>query len=225
MINFNRGGQDAAALLLLPALSNLLFASFSINTPLMRALRLSLLLSCSVESICRARIDDIDHRGRRIRIRNGPINNNPVSCGRIAFDQILRFVDGRKTGTILLDEVGEPIVIDRHAEAYAIELVTEADPAFRDIAWNFDSALRSTQTILALAGHPLEAIDAQNGKVNWPVELRPSDLPRNQAFAAADLEWLLLDELDDDARNDPLANEAGAVVIDIGTGDDRGGRR
>lgn len=224
MIDFKDDRPKAAALLTPNGVSNLLLASFFDETPLLRALRISLLLSCSVEGICRARIEDIDHRGRRIKVRNGTMSSNPVSCGGIAFDQILKSIRGRATGTILIDEVGEPLIIDQDAEAYAIELVADADPNFHSVAWDFASALRSTQTILAVCGHPLEAIDAQNGKVNWPKQLRPSELPKAQAFAAANLEWILLDELDAKVRHDTFGNDEQVVVFDIEDGDGYGGR-
>jgi hypothetical protein len=141
-------------------------AALHIPEPVARLVNLACVAPWSVDVVAASSIDALDREEGLLTVPGVGGESVEIALGFESASTVIKAMDGRVAGPILVDHHGAPMRADEEARDFVAELMWHVDPSTADIPWTFRSLRESVFADMIDSGVEIHVAAAQAG-LGW----------------------------------------------------------
>ena len=163
MFELDSGATVALGILSCEHMRSIASAARRCDDALGRVVELAVYNPVDAQALCHAPVELVGRLDYHVLDHAGRWNRVPI--GAHARQAIRRAIGGRSHGPLILDHHGQPLIVDRDAIDYAVQLVGELDGYTTEFGWDLESLRLSGLFHLRAAGFSWPTIRRVAGEV------------------------------------------------------------
>ena len=163
MFELDSGATVALGILSCEQMRSIASAARRCDDALGRVVELAVYNPVNAQALCHAPVELVGRLDYHVLDHAGRWNRVPI--GAHARQAIRRAIGARTHGPLILDHHGQPLIVDRDAIDYAVQLVGEVDGSTTEYGWDLESLRLSGIFHLRAAGFAWPTVRRAAGEV------------------------------------------------------------